>query len=266
MKSTILEKIIARKRERVEEAKSAVDRIMLLEETQRAAANRTPHRLREALSDRGRINIIAEFKRASPSKGVIAGMRGAGEAARSYELGGAAAVSVLTEEDHFNGSLNDLKTVRHAIDIPVLRKDFIFDPFQVYEAAAAGADAILLIAAALGDSELEELEALAEEELGMDVLIEVHTDEELARVGRRGAKLIGVNNRDLHTFDVSLDVSRRLIKQAPAGSIMVSESGITTKEDLVVLRELGFSGFLIGETLMRSGEPTQALRQLNGQG
>ena len=266
MKGTILEKIVEAKRERVESAKRAVDAALIKERASAARSDVPSHRLRDALADNSRINIIAEYKKASPSKGTINDSLEPAAAAMLYQRGGAAAISVLTEEDHFSGSLDDLIAVRAAVDIPILRKDFIFDPFQIYEAAAAGADAILLIAAMLSDSQLYELEALAEDEFGMDALIEVHTFEEIERLHRRGAKLIGVNNRDLRTFDVSLDVSRELIEQAPPDSLLVAESGITTPQDISELRTLGYSGFLIGEALMRSGDPESELRRLNDQG
>lgn len=266
MKGTILEKIVETKRQRVEATKRAVQPGQLMERAAAANADAPPHRLRQALADSSRINIIAEYKKASPSKGTINEKLDPSQVAEAYRLGGAAAISVLTEEDNFKGSLDDLIAVRSAVDIPILRKDFIFDPFQVYEAAAAGADAILLIVAVLSDSQLWDLEALAEDELGMDALIEVHTLEELERINDHGAKLIGVNNRDLHSFQVSLDVSRGLIKHAPSGSLMVVESGITSPGEVSELRSLGYSGFLIGESLMRSGDPASELRRLNGQG
>jgi indole-3-glycerol phosphate synthase len=264
MKGTILEKIVETKLKRVAAAKAAVDKGKLIAKASVHALSE-PHRLRSALSDKGKINIIAEFKRASPSKGIINDLLNPADVARMYKLGGAAAISILTEEDHFGGSLDDLRAVREVVDLPILRKDFIFDPFQVYEAAAAGADAILLIAAMLDDSQLYDLEALAEDELGLDVLIEVHTLEELRRLKDSGAKLIGVNNRDLHSFNVSLDVSRELVKHSTPGSLLVTESGIATRKDILELKELGYSGFLIGETLMRSGDPATELRRLNDQ-
>ncbi len=220
------------------------------------------HRLREKL-ERDEINIIAEIKRASPSKGVINDKIDVAELSRNYETGGACAISVLTEEDKFQGSLKDLRTARNAVDLPILRKDFIFDEFQIYEAAEAGADAILLIAAMLDDENLARLHKLAEQELGLDALVEVHTFEELERVKKMKAKIIGINNRDLHSFKVSLDVSRELIKHAPSDSLMITESGISTKEEILELRSLGFAGFLIGETLMLSENPAEELRNLN---
>jgi len=264
MKGTFLENIIESKRLRVDAAKASVNSAELIERAETIHANAKPHRFRDAVSGRSRINIIAEFKRASPSKGVINDQLNPADTARLYEEGGAAAISVLTEEDFFKGSLDDLRAVREAVDLPILRKDFIFDPFQIYEAAAAGADAILLIAAMLSDSQLHDLEALAEDELGLDALIEVHTLDEIERLSNDGVRLIGVNNRNLRSFDVSLDVSRELIKHAPAETTMIAESGLSTREDILELQELGYSGFLIGETLMRSGDPVAELRKLNG--
>ena len=266
MKGTILEKIVEAKRERVDAAMRAVDASSLKERAAAARSGVRSHRLRDAVTDKSRVNIIAEYKKASPSKGTINDSLEPAAAAMLYQNGGAAAISVLTEEDHFSGSLGDLTAVRAVVDIPILRKDFIFDPFQIYEAAAAGADAILLIAAMLTDSQLFELEALAEDEFGMDALIEVHTLEEIERLHGRGAKLIGVNNRDLRTFEVSLDVSRELIERTPTGSLLVAESGISTPQDVSELRTLGYSGFLIGEALMRSGDPEAELRRLNDEG
>ena len=265
MKGTILEKIVESKRLRVETAKASVDRTELADRAAAVHADVRPHRLREVLAVRSRLNIIAEFKRASPSKGVIGDGRTPEDVAKQYEAGGAAAISVLTEEDHFSGSLADLQAVRAAVQLPILRKDFIFDPFQVYEAAAAGADAILLIAAMLDNSQLRDLEALAEDELGMDALIEVHTPEELEHIKDSGAKIIGVNNRDLRSFEVSLNVSRELIAHAPAGSLLVAESGLDDPQDISELHDLGYSGFLIGESLMRSCNPEGELRRLSGQ-
>lgn len=230
----------------------------------RAASAR--HVFRAALADNARVNIIAEFKRASPSKGDIRNRVSAVEMARAYREGGAAAISVLTEEDYFRGSLRDLTEVGAHVPLPTLRKDFIFDEYQVYEAAAAGADALLLIAAALDGESLARLRRLAEEELGMDALVEVHTGEEMRRAAACGASLIGVNNRDLHTFRVSLDVSVNLAAQAPPAAVLVSESGITEGADIKLLRACGYRAFLIGETLMRADNPAEALRALRGEG
>jgi indole-3-glycerol phosphate synthase len=172
-------------------------------------------------------------------------------------------MSVLTEEDHFNGSLGDLRSARQAVSLPILRKDFTLDEFQIYEAAEAGADAILLIVASLNRSELISLHAVADE-LKMDTLVEVHSAEEMEIAKSIGARLIGVNNRDLKSFDVSLDISRRLIEQAPEGATLVSESGLRNRDELLELQALGYNGFLMGETLMRSGDPAATLQGLIG--
>jgi len=180
--------------------------------------------------------------------------------ARAYQAAGAAAVSILTEEDYFAGSLADLRAVRSAIQLPILRKDFIFDEYQVYETAVAGADALLLIAGLLNDATLLSLRRLTEDELGMDALVEVHDRGELQRAISAGARLIGVNNRDLRTFNVSLTTSEELARLAPADTILVSESGLSP-DAVRKLGELGYSGFLVGEVLMRADDPEAALRE-----
>lgn len=264
MSETILDKIFAAKKLRVEAAKRSVSLEQVKELSVERRASAENHRLRSALEVRGRLNIIAEFKRASPSKGVINDDLDPATVGLAYKNGGASAISVLTEEDFFKGSLDDLRAIRTAIDLPILRKDFIFEPFQVYEAAEAGADAILLIAAMLDDEALVELHNLAEVTLGLDALVEVHTLHELERVKNIGVKMIGVNNRNLKTFNMSLEVSRELIKHAPKDAVMITESGLKTRSDLIELQELGYSGFLIGETLMRSGDVEAELRILSG--
>jgi indole-3-glycerol phosphate synthase len=222
-----------------------------------------PHRLLRALeSDPRRLNIIAEFKRRSPSAGVIRNDLTVSEIVRCYERGGACAISVLTDEEYFGGSIADLCAARSTTDLPLLRKDFIIDPIQIFEAAAAGTDAVLLIVAALDDVSLGELRAVAEDELGLDVLVEAHTSAELTRALAAGAKIIGVNNRDLSTFQVSLSTSERLIAEAPRDRILISESGLQCADSLLYLRKLGFRGFLVGETLMRARDPETALRDL----
>lgn len=256
-----LNEIIELKKKRLEITKKSVEPDELKDFAIDRRKTAKSHRMRNQLQNEG-INIIAEIKRASPSKGVINDKIDVAETARNYQLGGACAISVLTEEDRFRGSLEDLKTVRNAVKLPILRKDFIFDEFQIYEAAAAGADVILLIAAMLDDKLLLDLYQLAERELGMDALVEVHTLEELERAKKFGAKIIGINNRDLHSFRVSLDVSRELIRHAPADALLIAESGLKTREDLLELQKLGFRGFLIGETLMRSADPAAALEAL----
>ncbi len=225
--------------------------------------NATPHRLLRALeADLPRLKIIAEFKRRSPSVGIIRDDLSAADAARRYERGGACAISVLTDEEYFGGSLEDLNAARSNARLPVLRKDFIIDPIQIYEAAIAGADAVLLIVAALDDALLKKLRAVAEDKLGLDALVEVHTSGELRRALDAGAKIIGVNNRDLKTFKISLKTSEHLIAEAPPDSIVISESGLQSAESLCHLHRLGFRGFLMGEALMRAGDPEAALHDL----
>jgi indole-3-glycerol phosphate synthase len=219
-------------------------------------------RLREALIAKSRPGIIAEFKRASPSVGVIRGNVDPGEMARAYERGGASALSVLTDEEYFGGSLGDLVAARAKTSLPILRKDFVVDSMQIFDAAIAGADAILLIAAALDDLSLRHLRETAEDDLGMDALVEVHSAEELQRATNAGARLIGVNNRDLRTLRVSVETSERLIAEAPRDAIMISESGLSGGGDLRRLAALGYRGFLIGESLMRAADPAAKLREL----
>lgn len=253
---SFLSEIVARKRQRLELVKQAIPQDTFERHT-------NSHRLRQALL-RDRLNIIAEFKRRSPSKGLIRADADLKQMVQAYQAGGAAAISVLTEEDYFSGSLDDLRAVKQSVELPVLRKDFVIDEYQVYESAAAGADAVLLIVAALDDEVLERLRRLIEDDCGMDALIEVHTREEMRRAIACGANLIGVNNRNLHTFEVSLDTSLSLAKEAPAGMVLVSESGLNKATDLARLHDAGYRGFLIGESLMRSGDPAASLRELAG--
>jgi len=262
MKGTILEKIIDIKRGRVRTLKQHANIPKLMADARAARAKAGEHRFRNALSDLARINLIAEFKRASPSKGVINDRLDPIPAAVSYKNGGACAISVLTEEDFFYGSLDDLRVIKNTVDLPILRKDFFIDEFQIYEAAEAGADAVLLIVAALAEGKLMNFLQLAQDGLGMDALVEVHTWSEMEMAKRIGANIIGVNNRDLKTFKVSLDVSRELIQQKPANALMIAESGISTKDEIVELRTLGFDGFLVGETLMRAGDAKETLEAL----
>jgi indole-3-glycerol phosphate synthase len=258
----ILKEIIAAKQRRLAAARTAKPDETLREEAMTARAEAKPHALAGALKNPSGINVIAEFKRRSPSKGMIRAEADPVGIACDYQRGGAAAISVLTEEDYFDGALDDLRAVRRAVTVPLLRKDFVFDQYQIYESAAAGADALLLIVAALTDGELRSLRQLTEERLGMDALVEVHTSEELKRAEACGATLIGVNNRDLRTFTVSLETSVELARQANAGATLISESGLHTAEDLRRLQAHGYQGFLIGETLMRAEEPARALQAL----
>jgi indole-3-glycerol phosphate synthase len=257
----LLSQIVNKKRERVEEAKRVVPLQRLRSDALAKRAGAPSHALRRALA-RDDLNVIAEFKRRSPSKGVIRAGADVAQIVRSYDAGGAAALSVLTEADYFDGSLADLRTAKATVGLPVLRKDFVFDEYQVFESAAAGADAVLLIVAVLEDRQLESLRRLAEDELGMDVLVEVHDAKEMDRAAGCGARIVGVNNRNLRTFEVSVKTSLELAPLAPREALLVSESGLSKAADLQRLREHGFSGFLIGESLMRAACPEAALREL----
>lgn len=257
----ILSEIIAKKRQHVRAAEELVSLEQMVRLAQESRSNAKPCALLNALRKDG-INVIAEFKRRSPSKGVIRPEADLLKIVKGYYDGGAAAISVLTEEDYFSGSLEDLRAVKASVYLPVLRKDFVFDDYQVYESAAAGADAILLIVAALDDELLLRLRRLAEDELGLDVLVEVHTRDEMRRAVACGARLIGVNNRDLRTFEVSLETSLSMAQEAPPGALLISESGLHSSEELRRLHTAGYRGFLIGETLMRAESPEQALRNL----
>jgi indole-3-glycerol phosphate synthase len=263
MSRNFLSEIVARKRQVMEifRANSPIDRLHAQAiEVRKDAAT---HRLRQALGSASpAVKIIAEFKRASPSGGIIRSDLSPADVARYCEDGGACAISVLTNEEYFGGSLEDLSAVRSSTHLPILRKDFIIDAIQVYEAAIAGADAILLIVAALDDVSLGKLLNLTENELGLDALIEVHTSDELRRALTTGAKIIGVNNRNLQTLEVSIRTSEQLIAGAPKDTLMISESGLRDPEQLRWLRALGFHGFLIGEHLMRAKNPATALRDL----
>jgi indole-3-glycerol phosphate synthase/phosphoribosylanthranilate isomerase/anthranilate synthase/indole-3-glycerol phosphate synthase/phosphoribosylanthranilate isomerase len=272
--STILSEILDRKREVVARLRADAGTRDLQKRAVAIRANANRHVLLRVLARTPRfsvpsaqradptLNIIAEFKRRSPSAGTIRSDLSATDVATRYERGGACAISVLTDEHYFGGSMLDLAAIRAVTALPLLRKDFIIDEIQIYEAAAAGADAVLLIVAALDDCTLAKLRATAEDELGLDALVEVHTSEELRRAVKTGARIIGVNNRDLRTFRTSLETSERMIAEAPRDQIMISESGLQDPKSLWHLRALGFRGFLIGEPLMRASDPEKALRDL----
>jgi indole-3-glycerol phosphate synthase len=254
--SSILERIFTAKRAELEAERAATPLAEIREAARRAPA---PHDFLAALNAR-RPAIIAEIKRASPSKGDILPGLDPAAVARDYATAGASAISVLTDR-HFKGSLEDLRTVRAAVDLPLLRKDFIFDPYQLHQARAAGADCILLIAAMLKEAELRALYAAARE-LGLQALVEVHNEDELRAAERAGAEIVGINNRDLHTFVTDIAVTERLLKGYRGAAVVVSESGIDTPEDIRRLDRVGARGFLIGESLLRGGHPRQKLDAL----
>lgn len=261
MSETFLDTILSVTRKKVAERRSASDINELINAANESRSQRDKYQLMRAMSGTDRTNLIAEIKRASPSKGVISDKIDVAETAMMYERGGAAAISVLTEEQFFKGSLDDLRKVRAVTELPILRKDFIVDQFQIYEAAAAGADAILLIVAALTAENLIDFRQLAHS-LRLEALVEVHTQDELKIAADIGASLIGVNNRNLRTFEVSLDVSRELIKHRPANSLMIAESGISTSEQIDGLKDIGYNGFLVGEALMRADNVKEAIGAL----
>jgi indole-3-glycerol phosphate synthase len=254
----ILDTIVARKKEEVAALKARGIAALAQEIS-------PPRGFIRALTDFPGVAVIAEAKKASPSKGVIRPDFDPVAIARSYQVGGAQALSVLTDVDFFQGSLAYIPAVRAAVTLPVLRKDFIIDPLQIREARAYGADAILLIAAILETSQIEEYQGLALE-LGMDALVEVHDEAELEKAVAAGSRLIGVNNRDLRDFSMDLNTTFRLQKMIPKDIPLVSESGIRDHRDMVRLAAHGVRAALVGETLMRAADPAEALRMLvNGQ-
>jgi indole-3-glycerol phosphate synthase len=216
------------------------------------------------LSAGGDIAIIAEVKKASPSKGLIRPDFCPADIARAYQSSGAAAISVLTDEKYFQGSLNYLKAIRVAVSLPILRKDFIIDPYQIFEARAAGADAVLLIAAALPPGLLRKLKGVADE-LGMASLVEAHTAEELDEALLAKARIVGINNRNLQTFETSLNTTLRLAAKVPPGVTLVSESGIFTRDDVLKVKSAGVRAVLVGESLMRQPNPGDGVRMLLGE-
>jgi indole-3-glycerol phosphate synthase len=261
---TILKKIVARKYEEVSERKMRVS-LSAMEAYAREANLDSPVRgfvraMRNKL-DAGLSAVIAEAKKASPSKGVIRENFDPAAIAKSYEQGGAACLSVLTDKDFFQGSELYLRDARAACSLPVIRKDFIVEPYQVVEARAIGADCILLIAACLDDPQMKSLNDLARR-WGLDVLIEVHNREELERILPLGNTLVGINNRDLNTFEVSLDTTFNLLPLIPQDRIVVTESAIHTPADVAAMRAKNVNAFLVGEAFMRAAEPGEKLKEL----
>lgn len=254
----ILDRIVDTKRREVSEL---TNRRASLVEQARAAPR--PRGWTNALAGGPEVAVIAEVKRRSPGAGAIRPDLDAAHLARSYETGGARALSVLTDREYFHGSSHDLIRARAAVDLPVLRKDFTIDPLQVWEARAMGADAILLIVRILADELLRELRTLAEE-LGMGVLVEVHDEEELERALKSGARMVGVNNRDLQTFTTDLATTERLLSLVPSELPVISESGIRSRDEVQRLGEAGVDGVLMGETLLRALEPGRYVEEFVG--
>jgi indole-3-glycerol phosphate synthase len=257
MAATVLEEILVARRRRVEQDRARVP----LEQLRETAQARGDFRDFVAAVSGAPLRVIAELKRASPSAGMLRDQYRPAELARSYAAGGAAALSVLTEPDYFLGSLDHLGEARQVVRLPVLRKDFVVDEYQVFESAAGGADAVLLIVAALTDRELRRLIELCDR-LRLATLVEVHSEEELGRALRARARLIGVNNRNLKTLEVDLETSFRLRPLIPNDCVAVSESGIQSAADLRRLSEAGFSAALMGEHFMRASDPGKELARL----
>lgn len=260
----ILLKILQRKQQEISERSQRVP----LEKLRELAEEASPVRgFSEALERRliqGQPGVIAEIKKASPSKGVLRENFDPAAIAESYQRGGAACLSVLTDEDFFQGHQRYLELAREACELPVIRKDFIIDPYQVFEARSMGADCILLIVSALDDEQLENLSQLALQ-LDMDVLVEAHNAAELERALVLNLPMVGINNRNLHTFATSLDTTLSLLNQIPDGTLVITESGIHTREDVALMQEHGVNGFLVGEAFMRADDPGTALAGLFSQ-
>lgn len=259
--SNILDKICAHKRAHIDACCADISLAEIEKRAYQAPPPRAFTQKLKAKINEGQIGLIAEIKKASPSKGLIRPDFQPANLARAYEIGGASCLSILTDTPYFQGRNEDLIAARQAVDLPVLRKDFMLDPYQIFEARAIGADCILLIVAILEDEEMLILEKLAHK-LGMAVLVEVHDRDELERALKLATPLIGINNRNLKTFDVNLATSETLAKCVPEDRILISESGLSTGVDIARMTKSGIYGFLIGESLMRQGDVTTATQNL----
>ncbi|MFA5142761.1 MAG: indole-3-glycerol phosphate synthase TrpC [Candidatus Omnitrophota bacterium] len=254
----ILTRIIEEKRREIEEAKRNKPLEELIKETRGICVRSS---FKKNIARPHHINLIAEIKKASPSKGILRGDFNPMKIAVTYQAGGASAISVLTDERFFEGKLEYIKKIKENVSLPILRKDFIIDEYQVYESVAAGADAILLIAELLSSGEMTGLYNLAAS-LGLDVLMETHTEEDVEKALAAGGAIIGINNRDLHTFRVDLNVTQKLIRMVPQNKIKVAESGIKTYEDVMFLKSLGANAVLIGEAFMEAGDIAGKMREI----
>ena len=254
----ILSRIIEDKRRVVEEAKRLKPQEALISQIRNISARSA---FKKNISRPHHINLIAEMKKASPSKGILRGDFNPARIAVTYQAHGASAISVLTDERFFEGKLEHIKIVKEHVSLPVLRKDFIIDEYQIYESVAAGADAILLIAELLSAKELSNFYDCATS-LGLDALVEVHNEEDIEKTLAANAEIIGINNRDLHTFKVDLGVTQKLLRMIPAGKVRVSESGIKTYEDVMFLKSMGINAVLIGEAFMEASDIGAKMREI----
>ncbi|MFV0390210.1 MAG: indole-3-glycerol phosphate synthase TrpC [Pyrinomonadaceae bacterium] len=261
--SEILDKIGQKRKQRIASEKLEKSMDLVRNAALLACKETKPNRFLSAINTEGMPQIIAEFKRASPSKGVFALAAEPAIIARNYESGGAAALSVLTEPDFFCGADQDLLAIKDATSLPILRKDFIIDEYQVYQSALLGADAILLIAAVLTGDEIAHFSSIAKE-LKLDVIVETHTAVELEIAIEANARIIGINNRNLRNFDVSVETFISLAKRVPNDRVLIAESGIKTREDLCLMAKHGANAALIGETLMRAPDQIAMLQELRG--
>ena len=254
----ILSKIINEKRKELEKARTAIPEQKMKEMAQKIYAKSA---FKRNIARPHHINLIAELKKASPQKGIIRGDFDPLKIALTYQANGASALSVLTDERFFEGNLKTLKAIRERVTLPLLRKDFIIDEYQIYESLYWGADAVLLIAQILTEEKLARFHRIAKN-LGMDILVEVHNEEDLDKALKSGAQIIGINNRDLSTFRVDLAITQRLIRLIPENKVKVSESGIKTYEDVMFLKSLGINAVLIGEAFMEASDIAAKMRQV----
>ncbi len=254
----MISRIIEEKRRVIDEAKRLKTKEELIRELRYISVNSS---FKKNISRPHHINLIAEIKKASPSKGIIRGDFNPSKIAMTYQANGASAISVLTDERFFEGKLEHIKVVRQSVSLPILRKDFIIDEYQIYESVAFGADAILLIADLLSESEMTGFYQLATS-LGLDVLLEVHNEEDMDKAIASGGDIIGINNRDLHTFKVDLAMTQKLMRLIPAHKIKVSESGIKSYEDVMFLKSLGINAVLIGEAFMEASDIAAKMREI----
>lgn len=257
----ILDQIV---KEKIKEIQRAQEKVSLKELIEKSSSFATHLRgFKEAISRPGKINLIAEIKKTSPSGGVLREEFEPAEIARTYKASGASALSVLTEKNFFQGNIDYLKKVKAAVDLPVLRKDFVIDKYQIYESVCAGADAILLIVKLLSEEKLAEFSRLCAQ-LKIDAVYEVHSEEDLDKALSQDSDIIGINNRDLNTFEIDLQVSSRLIKRIPGSKVIISESGIKTPQDVRYLQNLGVHAVLIGEIFMRSKDIASKVKEIMG--